>query len=271
MKNAVELKNVSFKYKEDAEWVLQNFSLTIKEGQWVTILGHNGSGKSTVSKIMAGLSEINSGSVKIFDKEYNKDNIYDIRQEISVLFQNADSQFVGATVEDDIAFNLENHFFPVGEMKSIILKVLDKVKMSKYINAAPHNLSGGQKQKVSIAGILAISPKIIIFDESTSMLDPQSVKDINNIIKEIHIKHNITVINITHNMEETLLSKRLVIIEKGQIVFDGALKEILFDEVRLKSLKLDAPFVAKISNEMFKQGLANFKTLSKERILSCLK
>ncbi len=271
MKKALELKNVSFKYKENSEYILENLSLSIYEGQWVSLLGHNGSGKSTISKIMAGLTNPNKGEVLIFGKEYNEENIFDIRKMISVVFQNPDSQFVGATVEDDIAFGLENHFFKPEEMKDIITEVLTKVNMNDFIEAAPHKLSGGQKQKVAIAGVIAISPKIIIFDESTSMLDPKGVREVNKLIKKIHKEQKITIINITHNMEETLWSDRLVIIEKGKIKFDDAPEEIVFNIDKLRSLNLDAPFIAKVSQELFAQEICDKKTIDEEEILSCLK
>ncbi len=271
MKKAIELKNVSFKYKSSSESVLSNFSLTINQGEWVSLLGHNGSGKSTLSKIMAGLVDVDSGSVEIFGKKYNQENLYNIRKQISVVFQNPDSQFVGATVEDDIAFGLENHFYPVEKMNDIILDVLKRVDMKDFINSAPHDLSGGQKQKVAIAGVFAISPQIIIFDEATAMLDPKGVKEVNNLIEKINKEKNITVITITHNMEEAAKAQRLVIIEKGIIVFDDKPQNIIFDETRLKSLQLNSPFNAKISNEIFNQGLIQNKSMDIDEVIKWLK
>ena len=181
----IEVKNLDFSYNETKK-VIKNISFDIKKGDYVTIIGHNGSGKSTLARLLIGLLEAKSGSIKIDGLELNEENVYKIREKIGIVFQNPDNQFIGSTVRDDIAFGLENHMIPQGDMDDIINKYAKEVGLEEFLDKEPTALSGGQKQRVAIAGVLAMNPDIIIFDEATSMLDPRGKKDIKDIMRKLH-------------------------------------------------------------------------------------
>ena len=249
----VEFKNVSFSY--DEENVVNNVSLSIEKGSYTTIIGHNGSGKSTIAKLMMGLLEKKSGNIYIDGMELNIENLYTIREKIGIVFQNPDNQFIGSTVRDDIAFGLENHCIPHEQMDPLILKFAEKVGMLKYLDSEPTKLSGGQKQRVAIAGVLAMSFDTIIFDEATSMLDPQGKKEINELIEEIHREKNITIISITHDIEEAVKSDYVIVMDKGKVAMEGTPNEILTREKELIAMQLDIPFTLKLKNALKKQGV----------------
>ena len=202
----LEIRNLSFSY-DGSNKVIDDISFSVPKGSFVSVLGHNGSGKSTLAKLIVGLLEKNSGTIYFNGEEVTKDNIQNFQNKVSLIFQNPDNQFIGATVEDDIAFGLENSQVPHEKMKEIIYDYASKVGMKEYMDKEPSNLSGGQKQRVAIAGVLALAPKVIIFDESTSMLDPKGKKEIYSLISELK-KNNpdLTVISITHDIEEAYLS-----------------------------------------------------------------
>lgn len=253
--NIIEVKNLTYSYSEEQINTLHNVNLTIKRGDYVSILGHNGSGKSTLAKVIMGLCPNYQGTITINDKELKKENLAAIRKDIVMVFQNPDNQFIGATVEDDIAFGLENAQVPHKEMRDIILDYANKVGMSNYLDKEPSNLSGGQKQRVAIAGVLALNPKIIIFDESTSMLDPKGKKEIYGLISLLK-KNNpdLTVISITHDIEEAYLSDYIVVMNHGEVIKEGTPNEVLKNASELAKQNLDVPFLVKLIDALNKSG-----------------
>ncbi len=256
----IELKDISFSYEKDA-LVLDNLSLTIEEGQMVAILGHNGSGKSTLSKIIMGLLEPKSGEVFVDGVKYEGDEFDKIRDKMGIIFQNPDNQFVGVTVQDDIAFGLENRRIPREEMIERINKYAKVVSMEDYLLTNPENLSGGQKQRVAIAGVLAMETDVIIFDESTSMLDPKGTKEINQMIKMLKEEQNKTIISITHNLEEAVYADRVIVLNGGKIVLDGTPQEVLKEKDTLEASGLKLLDGISIVNELNNSNLNNKKEL----------
>lgn len=252
--DAVNVKNLVFSYTEERE-TIKDISFAIPKGSYTTVIGHNGSGKSTIAKLLIGLLEARSGTIQILGQTLNEETVYTIRDHVGIVFQNPDNQFIGSTVADDIAFGLENHCVPQKNMQEIIERSAAKVGMSAYLDSEPTNLSGGQKQRVAIAGILAIEPDIIIFDESTSMLDPQGKKSINEQIRKLHEQKNVTIISITHDMEEVAQSEYVIVLRDGQVEMSGRPMEIFRQEKRLKEMKLDVPFALKFSDLLIKEGV----------------
>ena len=251
----VSFKNVSFKYDEDSV-VLKDFNLTINSGEMVAILGHNGSGKSTIAKIIMGLLEINSGEIYINDRLLNQDTIEECRNHMSIIFQNPDNQFVGVTVKDDIAFGLENKNVSREEMIKRINEYLKLVSMEEFVDRSPEELSGGQKQRVAIAGALAMETELMIFDESTSMLDPKGTKEVNQMIKQIKNDQNKTIIVITHNLEEASYADRVIVLNAGEIVADGTPMEVfkqeeVLEESGLKTMD-SVSLIHNLKNKQFK-------------------
>ena len=245
----IRIQDLTFSYDNERNAV-EGVSFRIEEGSYTTIIGHNGSGKSTIAKLITGLLEKGSGSIFVDGEELTIDNVYDIRNKIGIVFQNPDNQFIGATVADDIAFGLENHQVESTNMQEIIERFAQKVKMTKYMQSEPTKLSGGQKQRVAIAGVLAMSPEIIIFDESTSMLDPQGKAEINELIQEIHHDSNMTIISITHDIEEVSTSDYVIVMDDGHVVMEGKPETILLREEELIALQLDIPFALKFTNAL---------------------
>ena len=208
----LNVKKLNFSYEEGVP-VIQDVSFSVEEGTYTTIIGHNGSGKSTIARLIAGLLEKESGEIVIDGLELNMKNLNAIRNRVGIVFQNPDNQFIGSTVRDDIAFGLENHCVPQNEMDDIINTYAAKVGMTKYLDHEPTKLSGGQKQRVAIAGVLAMKPKILIFDEATSMLDPQGKEEIKRVIHELHEDAHMTILSITHDIDEAIyLSDRIVVL-----------------------------------------------------------
>lgn len=255
--NVIEIKDLSFFYAEEEGYVLENFDLNIKKGEWVTILGHNGSGKSTLSKLIIGLLKKESGTIKVMDK-YLQDNEYEIREHIGIVFQNPDNQFVGSTVKDDIAFGLENQQMSRKEMNARIEKYSKMVNMYDFLNKEPHNLSGGEKQRVAIAGVLAMDTDIIILDEATSMLDPKGKNEVIDTIKRLSDGEK-TIITITHDLSEAVLSDRLVVLNKGKIVLDGTPLEVFKEEETIIEAGLDTLPTMKILDALEEQNMSNDK------------
>ncbi|HHF7032621.1 energy-coupling factor ABC transporter ATP-binding protein [Streptococcus mutans] len=243
----IELKNVTFRYDENQEKpTLNNISFHVKHGEWLSIIGHNGSGKSTTVRLIDGLLEAESGQILIEGHKLSEDNVWDIRHKISMVFQNPDNQFVGATVEDDIAFGLENKGIPLKEMRERVVEALNLVDMSDFKTREPARLSGGQKQRVAIAGAVAMRPSIIILDEATSMLDPEGRLELIGTIQKIREQYGMTVISITHDLDEITLSDRVLVMKNGQIESSSSPRELFSRGDELLDLGLDIPFTSTI-------------------------
>lgn len=265
MENIIKVENLCFEYEPGLK-TIHNISFQIKKGEYVAILGHNGSGKSTIAKLLIGLLEKKSGNIIIDHKELNLENIYKIREKIGIVFQNPDNQFIGATVRDDIAFGLENICIPREKMDELIERYAKRVRMDQFLDHEPTKLSGGQKQRVAIAGILAMSPSIIILDESTSMLDPRGRKEINELIRELKEDKEMTIISITHDIEEAKNVDRILLLNKGEIVGDDQPETLLMNEKLLLDLHLDTPFALKVSRKLKAQGIQINETLNVEEL-----
>ena len=264
----IKIKNLTFKYPSLKDNIFNNFNLELYEGELTCILGHNGSGKSALAKIILGLESRYEGEVIIFGHKSNSETIYQIRKDLGIVFQNPDNQFVGVTVEDDIAFGLENHNFNPKQMKPIIDQVLQKVQMEPYLTNPPHQLSGGQKQKVAIAGVLALQPKIIVFDEATSMLDEKSKRDIFQIMIDLNAKNNISIIFITHDIELAKKAHRIIILQQGKIKADGTPLELFYNKKQMKELKINPPFVVEFVNQLIDHKIISEKSLDLDEVLS---
>ena len=250
MKHIIELKNVSFRYdKTVEEYQIDTVSFHVKQGEWLSIVGHNGSGKSTVVRLIDGLLEAESGEIYIDGKQLTSETIWEIRSKIGIVFQNPDNQFVGATVEDDVAFGLENQGIPRGEMLQRVEKAIDQVGMLGFKDREPSRLSGGQKQRVAIAGIIALRPTIIILDEATSMLDPEGREDLMAVMRELQKKFQLTIISITHDLSEIALSDRTLVFQKGKLESSMTPRE-LFSRKDLTEIGLDKPFSKQVQESL---------------------
>ena len=252
----IELENIHYRYHEDdAREALAGVSLEIRRGEWLAIIGHNGSGKSTLAKVMNGLIEANTGSVVVNGKVLTEETVFEARRTVGMVLQNPDNQFVGTTVEDDIAFGLENIGLPREEMLERVTKVLEMVKMSEFRTKEPARLSGGQKQRVAIAGVTALEPEVIILDEATSMLDPKGRLEVISTIQKLHKEKKITVISITHDLDEAAQADRVVLMEQGQIQQIGTPKEIFKLGSKLVEKGLDVPFAEKLIEALRERGI----------------
>lgn len=256
MNEIIELRNVTFSYsEEDARPALNNVSLTIQQGEWIAIIGPNGSGKSTLAKTINGLIEANSGEVIIEGVALNAETVWDVRKKIGMVFQNPDNQFVGSTVQDDVAFGLENVGIPREEMVKRVADAVAAVNMANFMDKEPARLSGGQKQRVAIAGIVALSPDIIILDEATTMLDPEGRHEVIETIQKIKEKENLTVISITHDIDEAAKANRIFVMEAGQLTRIGTPEEIFSLGKEIIDIGLDIPFPEKLKYQLKRQGL----------------
>lgn len=263
----VSVKDLCFAYDPKAP-VIQSVSFAVEAGSYTTIIGHNGSGKSTIAKLMIGLLTAQSGAIMIDDLALNETNIHEIRNRVGIVFQNPDNQFIGASVADDIAFGLENHQVPSEQMPMIIEDYARRVGMQDFLSSEPTKLSGGQKQRVAIAGVLAMRPQMIIFDEATSMLDPQGKAEINALIQEIHAQGDLTVISITHDIEEVAHSDHVIVLDQGRVVLDGHPDEVLQHEAELIRLKLDIPFALKFQRALSGNGVSIHAGTTLEGVVS---
>ena len=256
MENIIEVKNLKYKYdQEDEKYTLNDVSFHVKQGEWLSIIGHNGSGKSTTVRLIDGLLEAGSGDIYISGDKLTADNVWEKRRLIGMVFQNPDNQFVGATVEDDVAFGLENQGVPLEEMRVRVQEALELVGMASFKKREPARLSGGQKQRVAIAGIVALRPNIVILDEATSMLDPEGRLELIRIVKKIKDEHNMTVISITHDLDEVALSDRVIVMKNGQIESTSTPAE-LFMRDDLIELDLEQPFTANLAESLRQAGIA---------------
>ena len=250
MKQMIELKNVSFRYdKTVEEYQIDTVSFHVKQGEWLSIVGHNGSGKSTVVRLIDGLLEAESGEIYVDGKQLTRETIWEIRSKIGIVFQNPDNQFVGATVEDDVAFGLENQGIPREEMLQRVENAIEQVGMLEFKDREPSRLSGGQKQRVAIAGIIALRPTIIILDEATSMLDPEGREDLMAVMRELQKKFQLTIISITHDLTEIALSDRTLVFQKGKLESSMTPRE-LFSRKDLTDIGLDKPFSKQVQESL---------------------
>ncbi|MBA2795219.1 energy-coupling factor ABC transporter ATP-binding protein [Streptococcus porcinus] len=255
MSNIIEVKNIKFKYQENQEnYTLNDVSFHVKRGEWLSIIGHNGSGKSTSVRLLNGLLVAESGSIQVDGDYLTEANVWEIREKIGMVFQNPDNQFVGATVEDDVAFGLENKGVPHEEMVERVDQALKLVGMAEFKTQEPARLSGGQKQRVAIAGAIAMRPMIIILDESTSMLDPKGRIELIKTIQSIRKDYQLTVISITHDLDEVELSDRVLVMKNGQVESSSTPKELFSRGEELLGLGLDVPFTSTVTKGLIEDG-----------------
>ena len=254
MKSVIDVKNLSFRYKESQEYYdVKGITFHVKRGEWLSIVGHNGSGKSTTVRLIDGLLEAESGEIVIDGQRLTEENVWNIRRQIGMVFQNPDNQFVGATVEDDVAFGLENQGLSRQEMQKRVEEALDLVGMLDFKKREPARLSGGQKQRVAIAGVVALRPSILILDEATSMLDPEGRRELIETVKGIRKDYDMTVISITHDLEEVAMSDRVLVMKKGEIESTSSPRD-LFSRNDLDQIGLDDPFANQLKNSLSQNG-----------------
>lgn len=267
-KYIIKTENLSFTYfdgdidemKADEIPALKSINLSVKEGEYISVLGHNGSGKSTLAKLLNLILIPTSGKIfidgdDVSDENLSEDEVFEVRKKIGMVFQNPDNQIVATVVEEDVAFGVENLGLPREEIRRRVVNALNVVGMQDYARHAPHKLSGGQKQRVAIAGIIAMRPRVIIFDESTAMLDPIGRKSVIEIMERLNREENITVINITHYMEEAARADRVIVINDGEMVLDGTAKEVFSKVDLLHKIGLESPQSTELVKELKSAGL----------------
>lgn len=245
--SVIVFKNVSFQYQSDASFILKDVSFNIPKGQWTSIVGHNGSGKSTIAKLMIGIENVKSGEIFYNNQTITDDNFEKLRKDIGIVFQNPDNQFVGSIVKYDVAFGLENHAVPHDEMHRRVSEALKQVDMLERADYEPNALSGGQKQRVAIASVLALNPSVIILDEATSMLDPDARQNLLDLVRIVKSEHNITIISITHDLSEAMEADHVIVMNKGTVYKEGTAIEIFDHAEELTTIGLDLPFPIKIN------------------------
>ncbi len=258
MNEIINVDNITFEYETDdgTSKVLNDFSIKFYEGQFTAVLGHNGSGKSTLAKLLNGLLIPQKGKVTVMGLDTSVDeNDTKIKRTVGMVFQNPDNQLVATVVDEDVAFGLENLGLPTSEMVKRVDDALEAVRMTEFKKYAPHNLSGGQKQRVAIAGIIAMEPKCIVFDEPTAMLDPRGRKEVMDVILRLCKEKQISVILITHYMNEAALSDRTIVMNDGKVILDGTPSEVFSQVDKLKAVGLDVPQPTKLSVELKKMGI----------------
>ena len=269
--SAIFLKDLSFSYIENGPLNIKEITLDIKRGQSVAIIGHNGSGKSTLAKLIDGILVQKSGDIFIFGVKMTDDNVLLLRRDIALVFQNPDSQFIGATVRDDIAFGLENECVDPKAMPQMIEDCAKKVGMEEYLDREPCNLSGGQKQRVAIAGAIARKSSILILDEASAMLDPKGKSELRSLIKKTREENpDLTVLNITHELEDASVADRVIVLNAGKVVLDGTPFEVFSHVEELKGMRLDIPFVQKLKQSLSVRGISLSEINSDEDLLNAL-
>ena len=269
--SAIFLKDLSFSYIENGPLNIKEITLDIKRGQSVAIIGHNGSGKSTLAKLIDGILVQKSGDIFIFGVKMTDDNVLLLRRDIALVFQNPDSQFIGATVRDDIAFGLENECVDPKAMPQMIEECAKKVGMEEYLDREPCNLSGGQKQRVAIAGAIARKSSILILDEASAMLDPKGKSELRALIKKTREENpDLTVLNITHELEDASVADRVIVLNAGKVVLDGTPFEVFSHVEELKGMRLDIPFVQKLKQSLSVRGISLAEINSDEDLLNAL-
>ncbi len=263
---AIEFCGVSFRYDEESPFAIHKLDFSVEEGEFVAVLGHNGSGKSTLARLSNGLLEADEGEIRVFGTQIARKNLYDVRKNVGVVFQNPDNQTVATIVEDDVAFGAENLGLAREEIGERIRFALQAVGMQQYRTAAVARLSGGQKQRVAIAGVLALKPRAVILDEATAMLDPRGRREIVEVVSRLNREEKITVIMITHFMEEALLADRAVVMNRGEIVMQGAPADIFERQEELITYNLAMPRIGYICNRLRAGGLPVANTLDSETL-----
>lgn len=254
----IEIKNLKFKYHQDQpSYILDDVSFHVKRGEWLSIVGHNGSGKSTTARLIDGLLVAESGQIIVDGQELTEDNVWDIRDKIGMVFQNPDNQFVGATVADDVAFGMENRGIPREEMVPRVAEALEKVGMAKFADREPARLSGGQKQRVAIASVLAIQPQILILDEATAMLDPKGRREMIALVHDLkrQLGDALTVISITHDIEEAASADRVVVINDGDLMQTGTPEDVFANAEKLREFGLAVPFAEQLKEKLRERGI----------------
>ena len=268
----IKVENVSYDYRRFEEEKLpavRGVSFEIEEGEFVVIAGANGSGKSTLAKMLNGLLKPTCGKIEVLGMDVsNEEKVFEIRRNVGIVFQNPDNQTVASIVEDDVAFGPENLGVPREEIVSRVQWALKAVGMEEYAKSTPFKMSGGQKQRIAIAGILAMKPKIIVLDEATSMLDPNGRKEVMAVLKKLNQEENMTVIHITHHMEEAADADRILVMDGGKLVMDGAPREVFADGEKLKEHALSLPVAAELADMLRKAGLpVRESVLSEDELL----
>jgi len=251
----LKAENVSFSYDKRIK-VINGVSLSVEKGEYVAIIGHNGSGKSTLAKLFNGLIKPDEGEIVVDGLSIlDKKNDFEIRKRVGVVFQDPDNQLVASIVEDDVAFGPENLGIPRKEIGERIDYALNAVGMQEYRHSSPMHLSGGQKQRIAIAGVLALKPEILVLDESTAMLDPKGRKEVLDTVRELNAVHGVTVITITHYMDEILDADRVIVMQNGKIAMEGTPRRIFSEKEKIKKLGLELPLAMRISEELISRGL----------------
>lgn len=265
--NIVSINNLSFRYKK--RFIFDDFNLNIKRGTWTTIAGPNGAGKTTLVKLMAGLLK-NYSTITIFDKPLNKKNTFDIRRDIGIVFDVPENYFVCETVEDELAFALENMAEPPKTIRKKINEITDLLELKPYLKKNPFNLSGGEKQKIALACALMLEPRILILDESLMMIDINERKKLLNIIKDYNVRKKVTIISFTHNLEEAIYSDRLVILNKGKIIVDGQFPDVFDQERVMRKIGLEVPFMVELCQKLRVYGLIDSLEMDMDKVVSLL-
>lgn len=253
--NIISVDHLTYQYDENQAPALTDVSFTVHAGEWLAIVGHNGSGKSTLAKSLDGLLPFTQGSVTVGGITLTPETVWQVREQIGMIFQNPDNQFVGATVEDDVAFGLENRQISRDEMVPRVQAALAQVGMTSFAQREPSSLSGGQKQRVALAGIVAIAPKILILDEATSMLDPQGRIEMLAIVRQLRQQQNLTVISITHDIDEAASADRVLVIDDGRLVDEAVPSQIFERGTQLVGMGLDLPFTEKLKAALRQRGI----------------
>lgn len=263
----VRLEHVFYKYEDTEKYAVKDVSVSAQKGEWVALVGHNGSGKSTIAKLLNGLLFPEDGLIKIGHFVLSEKNIWDIRRQVGMVFQNPDNQFVGATVQDDVAFGLENHGVPHDTMVERVESALNEVGMQSYALHEPARLSGGQKQRVAIAGVLALQPDVIILDEATSMLDPRGRAEVMETIRIMREQEDITVISITHDLDEVLFADRVIVMNNGEVHSEGTPQEIFEQADAMREIGLGVPFIIELQEKLVAGGFETGSTVLSEGAL----
>lgn len=266
----INFDHVTFSYPDTESPAVKDLSFSIEKGSWTALIGHNGSGKSTVSKLINGLlapDDLEKSAITVDGVKLAADTVWDIREKVGIVFQNPDNQFVGATVSDDVAFGLENRAVAREEMVKIVAQAVADVGMADYAGAEPSSLSGGQKQRVAIAGILAVKPKVMILDESTSMLDPEGKQQILDLVRRVKEENDLTVISITHDLDEAALADQVLVMDDGVLIDQGIPREIFAKVDLMEKIGLDIPFVYRLKQLLSGKGIQIPETVTSEEEL----